>query len=169
MFCGNCGNQIPDGSANCPICGTAQTPAAAPYAQPVAGPVATSSSAATLATVCGVLSIVVAILGGILFGAIAALIGLALGVVALVMGIKAKKETNNMKGNAGFVCGIIGLVFGVIFAAGCAICGCTTPGNYTCYGCIGGSCKASCDLKNASNKLNGDLMDLYDELEGYNW
>lgn len=35
MFCASCGNQIPDGSANCPFCGAQQAPAQPPYQQPV--------------------------------------------------------------------------------------------------------------------------------------
>ncbi len=179
MFCGNCGSQIPDGSNVCPNCGAAQAQNAAPqnaapvyqapvYQTPVgAGVPNNSNTNATIATLCGVLSIVLAIIGGIMFGVIGAGIAVVLGIVAIVMGINAKKQTNGAKGSAGFVCGILGLVFGVIFAAGCGICGLSEQANYgtkgyTCYGCVGGSCMAQ-------NDINDGIEDMYDALEDFNW
>lgn len=185
MFCGNCGNQVPDGANVCPNCGTAlgvqtdnsasvnnstpvnngmpvnngpvyQTPGQMPVA-PVPAPDGGSNVNATISAICGVISIIVAVFGGIMFGVFGGLLAVILGVVALVTGISARKETNNAKGSAGLVCGILGLIFGVIFAASCGICG-AVSGGYTCYGCVGGSCKAKNDLKSTF----GDSFDLDD-------
>lgn len=117
------------------------------------------NTAATVATVCGIIGLVVSILGGITFGVIGAFIGIALGVVGLVMGIKAKKETNDAKGTAGFVCGLLGIIFGALFAIGCATCGAGSFG-YGCYGCIGGSCVAANDVNNGMDELYDVLEDL---------
>lgn len=157
MFCKQCGNQIPDGANVCPQCGTVQTQSNHP-----AGGSKPSGNAkmATISLVCGISSIVVAVLGGIMFGVVAGIIAVVLGVVAVIAGITAKKESGNTKGTGGFVCGLLGLIFGVIFAAGCGICGCADPTGYTCYGCVGGSCKAKSDLGNALGSYEDLLNDL---------
>ena len=191
MVCNKCGSQIPDGSNVCPNCGSPveaanagqqyqqyqQAPQQpyqqqfqqAPYQQQQqfqqAPQMYPKNTAGTIATICGILSIVVAILGGIMFGIIGAGLGVVLGVVAVVEGMNAKKATANTQGSAGFICGILGLVFGVIFAAGCGICGCTenrgvTGTSYTCYGCVGGSCMAR-------NDVNDAYEDLYDSLDSW--
>lgn len=157
MFCKQCGNQIPDGANVCPQCGTVQTQNNHP-----AGGSKPSGNAntATISLVCGISSIVVAVLGGIMFGVVAGIIAVVLGAVAVITGITAKKESGNTKGTGGFVCGLLGLIFGVIFAAGCGICGCADPTGYTCYGCVGGSCKAKSDLGNALGSYEDLLNDL---------
>ena len=116
----------------------------------------------------GIVSIVLGVLGGITFGVIGAGLGLIAGIIAIVLGINEKKKAGEGAANsqAGFVCGIIGLVFSAIFFAGCGICGLTESGSYgtkgyTCYGCIGGSCMMSNDVTGAVNDLN-DLLDGYD-------
>lgn len=176
MFCKSCGTQIPDGTNVCPSCGAPAAPTPAQNAAPTyqsapayqaapayqnptnAGAPNVKSTAATVALACGISSIVLAVLGGIMFGAIAALIAVVVGIVAVVAGTNAKKETNGVKGNGGFVCGLLGLIFGLVFAAGCGICGCSDPTGYTCYGCVGGSCKATQDAK-----------DIYNMLDDYDW
>lgn len=119
---------------------------------------------ATAGTVLGIVSLVLAIVGGITFGVIGAGIALVLGVIALVLSINAKKETNGTKGQAGFVCGLLGVIFAAIFAAGCAICGAVesseTKTTYTCYGCIGGSCMVANDVDDTTDDLNGALKEL---------
>lgn len=120
------------------------------------------NTAATTSLVLGIASIVVAVLGGIMFGIFGALIAVILGIIAVVMGTNAKKATNGVKGTGGYTCGLIGLILGVIFAAGCGICGCSEPTGYTCYGCVGGSCKAS-------NDVNNGMSELYDVLNDYDW
>lgn len=176
MFCNQCGTQVNDGQAFCPNCGApmgaGQTNAAPqmnsmpnsmPYQQqaPMGG-MPGGNTNNTIAIILGIVSIVLAVLGGILFGAIAALLGLVAGVVGLVLSINARKATNNAQGTPAFICSLIGLIFSVIFAAGCGICGCTQKaagaGDYTCYGCVGGSCKAQSDVKNAVS----DWEDLFD-------
>lgn len=123
------------------------------------------NGAATAATVLGIVSLILAILGGIMFGVIGAGIALVLGIVAVVLGINAKKATGGVKGQAGFVCGLLGIVFAAIFAVGCAICGAVessgTTTSYTCYGCVGGSCMAANDVDNAAD----DLEDALDQLQ----
>ena len=108
----------------------------------------------TLSIVLGVVGIVISILGGILFGFIAALIGLGLGVVALILGINTKKATNQQTGNAGFILGLIALIFGAIFFIGCLACGACGCGSYGCNGIIGAGCQANSDLNSLSKDLN---------------
>lgn len=116
------------------------------------------NGAATASTILGIVSLVIAVIGGITFGVIGAAIALILGVVAVVLGINAKKQTGGTKGQAGFVCGLIGIIFAVIFAVGCSICGVAestkTDTNYTCYGCVGGSCLLGNDVDNSVDALN---------------
>ena len=161
MFCPKCGTNVPDGTGFCPSCGT-KLGAAAPQQQfinvnavnnavnsgintmvnNVNVPAATGANVAlfnTLATIAGIVSIVLSILGALLWGFIPALIGLLLGAGALVFGIMAKKGSNNQKGTAGFVCGIIGAAFGLIFFIGCLACGCG-EWNYMEWGCVGNGC-----------------------------
>ena len=213
MFCGNCGNQVPEGANVCPNCGTplagapvqqaapqeevnftqaapqpdaAYTQAApqpevnygqaapqqnAAYTQAApqpgmnyAQPVPQSDANTTIALVCGIVSIVLSILGGILFGVIPAVISVALGVVAVVLAININKTSPEKKGNAALICGIIGLVFGVVFAAGCSICGCVS-GGYTCYGCVGGSCNASSDISRGT----GDILNMLENYDYSDW
>lgn len=163
MFCKNCGNQVPDEANVCPNCGTVlkQNPQQPKYTMPNHG--SGNDSSAVVALACGITGIVVAVLGGILFGIFGGIIGIILGVVAVVAGTNAKKASNNAKGTGGFICGLLALIFGVVFTAGCGICGCTDPTGYTCYGCVGGSCKASNDI------VDG-LEDYYDALlDDFNW
>ncbi len=185
MFCPKCGNQIPDGEA-CPVCAANEAAQQQPqqpqqqyaqpqqqyaqpqqpqqqYAQPqYAQPVAASNSANTIGLICGISGLVIVLLGGIMFGVIGALIGTALCVVGIVMGINAKKQTGGAKGSGAFVCGLIGAIFGVIFAAGCGICGSCSAG-YGCYGCVGSSCKLAGDTRNSMRELEGMFNDLYDD------
>lgn len=121
-----------------------------------------------LSTALGIVSLIVAIVGGITFGIIGAGIAIVLGIVAIVLGINAKKATNGAAGTGGFVCGIIGVVFAVIFAAGCAICGAAESSSigtkgYTCYGLIGGSCMVGDDVED----LDEELEELQKDLEDY--
>lgn len=153
MFCYNCKNQIPDGSNACPVCGAPQV------VQPQKP---ASNSAASVATVLGILSLVLSIIGSILFGVVGVAIATVLGIVAIIMGINAKKQTNGMLGGGGFVCGLLGLIFGIVFAIGCAACGAQLPGNYGCYGCMGAKCAAD-DAERAIN-------DAFDDYEfDFNW
>lgn len=161
MFCEKCGSQIPEGSNVCPNCAAvnAPTPAPAPAPAPqqvtyVQQPAAANGGNAlgTIGLICGVLSLVVAVLGGIMFGVIAASIAAVLGVVGLIIGVNTKKQTGGAKGTGAFVCGLLGLIFGIIFAVGCAACGSCSVG-YGCHGCVGSSCAARNDLNKAANSL----------------
>ncbi len=134
-----------------------------PYQTPIAPNGNNKNTNALIATICGALSIAIGVLGSFMFGIFGAGISVVLGIVAIVLGINAKKETNNAKGNAGFICGIIGLVIGIIFAVGCGICGATESTmnggtGYTCYGCVGGPCL----MRNDFNRSVGDLYDILD-------
>ena len=60
---------------------------------------------AMIALVCGVVSILTAA---------SVILGIAAGVVAIIFGLKAKKETTDGKATAGFICGIIGVALSVI-------------------------------------------------------
>ena len=127
---------------------------------------------ATAGSVLGIISLILAIVGGITFGVFGAGIALALGIIALVLSINAKKETNGTKGQAGFICGLLGIIFAAVFAVSCAICGAVessgTKTSYSCYGCVGGSCMAASDVNDAADDLNelndslNELQDLYD-------
>ena len=107
-----------------------------------------NNSKSTISLVCGIVSIVIGIIGGFTFGVIGAAIALAAGIVAVVMGVGAKKETNGAKGSAGMVCGILGIVFGALFAITCTICGSET-GGYGCYGTVGGTMFEATDVEAA--------------------
>ena len=102
----------------------------------------------------GVVGIVVSIIGGICFGIIGALLGLGCSVAAIILGINAQKASNGVEGKAGFICGIIGAAFGVIFFIGCLACG----GSYGKWGCVCGVNKASNDINDAWKSSGlGDL------------
>ena len=176
MFCNQCGTQVNDGQAFCPNCGApmgaqqdnAQQAAPMnnmPYQQPMAPAPMGGNTNNTIALILGIVSIVLGVFGGILFGMFGAAFGLGAAVVALVLSIGVRKETNNAQGTPAFICALIGLIFSVIFAAGCGICGCTQKaagvGDYTCYGCVGGSCKAQNDLKGAYRDLNNLFNEWY--------
>ncbi len=178
MFCNQCGTQVNDGQAFCPNCGAPigaqqeqntapmnSMPASAPYQQPMAPMGGSSNTNNTIALILGIVSIILGVLGGVLFGVFGAAFGLVAGVVALVLSIGVRKETNNAQGTPAFICALIGLIFSVIFAAGCGICGCSQKvaglGDYTCYGCVGGNCKAQSDLKGAYRDLNDFLNEWY--------
>ena len=115
-----------------------------------------NSTKSTVSLVCGIVSIVVGIIGGITWGVIGAGVALVLGIVAVVMGIGAKKETNGTKGNAGFVCGILGIVFGALFAVACSVCGSGTAG-YGCYGTCGAAMCLENDAEDALDELQNQL------------
>lgn len=119
-----------------------------------------------ISVACGVVAIVVAIIGGPTFGIIGGLIALVLGVVAMVTGIMAKKATNGAKGTPGFVCGIIGVVFGLIFTVGCFACGCSDPTGYTKFGCI---CGANMLANDVQNGVTQGLNELQSMLSEYNY
>ena len=140
-------------------------PNSMPYQQPAMGGMPGGNTNNTIALVLGIVSIVLGVFGGILFGMFGAMFGLVAGVVGLVMSIGVRKATNNAQGTPAFICALIGLIFSVIFAAGCGICGCSQKaaglGDYTCYGCVGGNCKAQSDLQNAYRDLNNIFNDWY--------
>lgn len=168
MFCGNCGNQIPDGSAQCPICGAPLQ--AAPVQQPAyQQPAANGGTIAIVGLICGSVSIPFSILGGILYGVPGAAFGLILGAAGLVLGIMTQKATNKTKGMGAFVCGLIGLIFGVLFMIGCSVCGCTEKQSTdTCYTALG-TCGGGCQMANDTKKAVGKLNDLNSLLNDYNW
>lgn len=96
MFCGNCGNQIPDGSVSCPYCGGGQMP------QQSAGNgavVAAEKAPMDYAAVSLVLGIV-----GLLCSSCCMPI---LNIIGIVFGVKANKTTGR---KAGLIMNIIGLV-----------------------------------------------------------
>lgn len=179
MFCNQCGTQVNDGQAFCPNCGAPMgaqqgnaqqaapmnsMPNSAPYQQPMA-PMGGSNTNNVIALILGIVSIVLGVFGGMLFGVFGAGFGLIAGVVGLVLSIGVRKATNNIQGTPAFICALIGLIFSVVFAAGCGICGCTQKmagaGDYTCYGCVGGSCKAQNDLRGAYRDLENLFNDWY--------
>ena len=110
-----------------------------------------------LSVACGVVAIVVAVLGGPLYGFVAGIIAIVLGCVAMVTGISAKKATNGAKGTPGFVCGILGAVFGLIFTIGCFACGCSDPTGSVKFGCLGGACVLQSQGAAAINELQDAL------------
>ena len=124
---------------------------------------------ATAGMVLGIVGLILAIIGGLCFGVIGAGIALVLGIVAVVLSVNVKKETDGAKGQAGFVCGLLGIIFAAIFAVGCAICGAVesrgTKTSYSCYGCVGGSCMAANDVEDESKDLNDALEKLQDMYE----
>lgn len=122
--------------------------------------------------VCGIASLVIAVIGGITFGIIGAAISIVLGIIAVVLGINAKKNSNNQAGGPGFICGLLGLILGVIFAIGCSVCGCLdeTDAGYTCYGLCGGSCMMAGDIVDGEyDDYEEELQDALDELENWDY
>lgn len=67
---------------------------------------------------------------------------------------------------------MIGIIFAVIFAVGCSICGAvessSTKTSYTCYGCVGGSCLVRSDVNDAADSLNDLSNALNDLSDAYN-
>ena len=179
MFCNQCGTQVNDGQAFCPNCGAPMgaeqagstapqmnsMPNSAPYQQAPMGGMPGGSTNNTIALILGIVSIVLGVIGGMLFGIFGAAFGLIAAVVGMVLSIGVRKATNTAQGTPAFICALVGLIFSVIFAAGCGICGCTQKaagaGDYTCYGCVGGSCKAQNDLKGAYRDLNNLFNEWY--------
>ena len=81
------------------------------------------NGAATAALVCGLLSLVLGVIGGWFLWP--GIVGLVLGIVAIVMASMAKKQGySGSLGTAGFVTGILGVVFCGIFIACYAYCTC---------------------------------------------
>ena len=62
----------------------------------------------------GVCGIVISIIGGMTFGIIGAIIGLGCSVGGIILGINTQKATGGAQGKGGFICGIIGAVFGFV-------------------------------------------------------
>ena len=74
----------------------------------------TNSTLATAALVVGILSIIFALFLKYKW------IGLVLGIVGVVLGAKARKQSQTKMATAGFVCSIIGLVLSAVFVV-CAL------------------------------------------------
>jgi len=74
-----------------------------------------NNGTATAATVLGIVSLVFAFVGSITFGVIGSGIAIVTGIIALVFGISVKKQTNGSMGSAGFICGLLGVIFGAVF------------------------------------------------------
>ena len=86
----------------------------------------------TLALILGILSIVFGI-----FFAGAPWIGILLGIAAIILGVSERKHNNPAsKGSAtgGLVCGIVGLVFSVVFGVICAVLGTIFRILFSCIG-----------------------------------
>lgn len=111
-----------------------------------------------LGTALGVFSLILSILGGILFGVIGASVAVLLGIIAIVLSTNAKKKSNSRVGTGGFVCGLLGVIFGAIFAIGCAACGSQCDG-YGCHGVVGTIFQAAKDTD------EDDLRELRDSLD----
>ena len=77
----------------------------------------TNSTLATAALVVGILSIIFALLLKYKW------IGLVLGIVGVVLGAKARKQSQTKMATAGFVCSIVGLALSVVFWVCLLACG----------------------------------------------
>lgn len=198
MFCEKCGSQIPEGTNVCPNCAAVNNPTPAPapapeqvvyqqapqqaapqqvYQQPVyqqAAPAANGGGVGTVGLICGIVGIVLSVLGSIMFGLICSTISIILSVVGLIIGINMKKQTG--KGSSAFVCGLIGLICGIIFTAGCGICAAVSScgdrynpindmlgieaSNPGCYGCVGSSCIAEREYDKWEDAIES-IWDIY--------
>ena len=131
-----------------------------------------NNNVSPLGMVFGLIALVVSIVGGITFGILGAGIALVCGIIAIVLSVKVKKETDGAKGTGGMVMGILGIVFGAIFAIGCTVCGASLAGETgtsggMCYGCVGVKCFVDSKtgeiqdaLQNAADNIDwGDLAD----------
>ena len=202
MFCEKCGSQIPEGTNVCPNCAAVNNPTPAPapapapapeqvvyqqapqqaapqqvYQQPVyqqAAPVANGEKRTrTIGLICGIVSIVLATVGGMMFGLACPLIAVVIGTVGLILGINNKKNTG--EGTSVFVCGLVGLICGLVFSAGCGVCagvssyascGGLNPfsGNVGCYGCVGNSCVKANKEKQFKKDLENGINAFEDEV-----
>lgn len=146
MFCGNCGNQVNEGTRFCPKCGqpiaqaaptntpapsagvSNQTPApiSAPYNQSYYSPGSNYPNGAGGASDgkgLQVASLVLGIIGLIIsfFGTMFGVVGFLMGIVAVICAASGMKKAGMQPhgmATAGLVCGILAIVFGL----GSALC-----------------------------------------------
>lgn len=183
MFCTNCGANIPDDSTVCPSCGVKIE--AAPQPQAPMGnfnqapmnddfnngsfnqqPSGSNGHLGGISLALGIVGIVGAVLFGAMFGVPAAIVSMIISICGLVLAIMAKKQSGGKTGNGGFVCSIIGCAMGFVFTIGCAACGASINSDYGCYGCVGGPCKVSSDVKNSYDDFERELNNA---LSGIDW
>ena len=131
-----------------------------------------NNNVSPLGLVFGIVSLVVSIVGGITFGIIGAGVALVCGILAIILSVKVKKQTDGAKGTGGMVMGILGIVFGALFAIGCTVCGASvmseTGGESggTCYGCVGIKCFVDSKTGEIQDALdNIDWNDLANQLD----
>lgn len=154
-FCPKCGQQVADGQAFCPSCGNPMASQSQPnfnnqnnfYVSPQV------KQSNTISLVLGITGLSIGMIGGIMFGLFCSLPALAMGIVALLMAINTRKETNNAMGSGAMICAVLAIVFATIFTLGCLACRCGDIGSYSCYGLVGGTCKANNDVNNALNSF----------------
>lgn len=188
MFCNNCGSEVAGGIKFCPNCGQPITqpveqsqpmveqPQPVVQPQPVYSSVSSEmeqmtasnggSGANVVALLCGIFGLILSIIAGPLFGIAGAGITFLLSVLGIIFGIAAKKGSAGMKGTGGMVCGIIGTVFSIIYAAGCFWCG-SALSDYVgksgtsigLYGCIGGTFMESHDSLSKYVSASNDSSD----------
>lgn len=123
MFCTNCGNQVPDGSAVCPYC-------RAPLARPVdAAPTGSRKALPIIALCCGVVGIIVGSVAYISFGipvvfqnstmtgsTLLVILTFLLGLAAIICGIIGlfrSIRTGGKKYVAGIILSAIGIYCGI--------------------------------------------------------
>ena len=110
----------------------------------------------TASLILGIVSIVTGTLGVIFWGISCGITSIACGIVAIVLGVNAAKQANGAKGG-GFTCGLIGLIFGVVFTLGCTIVSCACSCKYGYSGVIGGSCSAANDVNKVANEIENSF------------
>ena len=116
MFCTNCGKEIPDDSAFCPECGSAQPGTTPPpvsnangYVKPAGQPVVQKAPYNTICIVGLVLSCISLVLN--FWG----IVGIAATVVSVIGLINCKQKNENGKGLAviGIIIGSLSIIYGV--------------------------------------------------------
>lgn len=114
MFCGKCGNQLPEGTKFCPNCGEPLSQTANEQRQIVINNTVNSQKGSALSIcsmVCGILSIALCCIS---------CIGVILGILAIVFGVIALLTGAGGRGMAitGIVTGIIGSGLIIVMMAG---------------------------------------------------
>ncbi|MCR4850952.1 MAG: zinc-ribbon domain-containing protein [Lachnospiraceae bacterium] len=179
MRCKNCGYDVPEGEKFCSNCGT---PITSEFEQPIRRPVPNTTQTTRQrqprrddynrsndvnvgpSLAIGIISLVLSIVGATMFGTIVALIALALGIVGLVLSINVRKRSNEEKGLPAFICSLLGLIFGAIFACACTFCGACSCG-YGFFGFVGSSCLAKKAADEATEQVQEQIDILTDEID----
>ncbi len=129
------------------------------------GPQQPKSSKETLGLLLAIASLIVGVFGSIFYGLFLSIPAAIAGIVAAIIAVDVKKSTNGQKGTSIMVVGIIGIIVSIFFSIGCSACASEYVGEYGCYGCAGGSCKAKNDVKAIYDDSLDELNDIFNSID----